>query len=130
MSTETTLSLLAAILALAVASLAALWTARSSSSFLRAASLRKKGYSRIGFGDEGEGSGLGLYEDEDGTATQDSQDAYSLRLPKVLTGIWALVAVSLSVLNLVWSTSKPDKSPLLPSWLFPAAWVSKNKMTE
>lgn len=110
-----TLSLVTAIVGLAVASLITLLTVRSSSS---AISQRGKGYNRINLNDEG------LYEDEDGTATEDSQDAYSVRRPKILTTICAVVAVLASLISIVWTTLKPAKSPVLPSWLMFGGWVS------
>ena len=113
MSPET-LSLVTTIAGLTGVSLATFLTGYS---FSLAGSSGSKSYELINFNDEG------LYEDQDGTATKESQDAYSVRLPRVLTSICALLAVLISVTNIVWSELKSEELPVISRWLFLGGWV-------
>lgn len=111
-----TLTLFPAIASLVVISIITIFAARSSS---LASSLRHRRYRRIRFGN-GQ-----LYEDEDGTATRVSEAAFSVRLPKSLVVIFALLAVLVAVVNVIWTILKPSEGRVLENCLVLATWVNQ-----
>lgn len=90
------------------------WYSSSSTHFSS-----RRGYNRISVGDEQP------YEDEDGTATEDSEAEYTTRLPKTLAVLSAFLAVLVAVINVIWTALKPHEGHLIESCLFLAAWVNQ-----
>ena len=77
--------------------------------------LRSKGY---GYDDVHK-----LYEDEDGTATEETQKEFSVALPTYLALSSAIIGFLASVTNAVFTTIDPTVSLYTESWLIFGCWV-------
>lgn len=64
-----------------------------------------------------------LYEDQDGVATEESQQKFSTIIPRSLSVIGSITGSLLSVAEAVLRTSYPGRSRSIESWLVFASWV-------
>jgi hypothetical protein len=64
-----------------------------------------------------------LYEDEDGTATAESEAAFSDKAPKIIITLLAAVTWVPTIVAAVWSTLQPGRGLVIESWLQVAGWV-------
>lgn len=64
------------------------------------------------------------YKDEDGTATQESQAAYSYQLPRISVLVFTIVCLLNSLVLCVITTQRPLESDVrVEQWLQFGAWV-------
>lgn len=63
------------------------------------------------------------YEDEDGTATQESEAAYSYQLPRVLVLLLSVACLLDSLALCVITTQSLGSTPRVEQWLQFGAWV-------
>lgn len=72
---------------------------------------------------QGDGETPELYEDEDGAATEETQNAFSDKLPRVMvavtTGLGLLISLALAVFGAV----RPHGSLSVEAWISFGAWV-------
>ncbi|KAH0538545.1 hypothetical protein FGG08_004878 [Glutinoglossum americanum] len=78
-----------------------------------------RGYSAL----SGDYDGKCLYEDEGGTATVESEAAYSDRMPKIFIYVTTLLGFSASVVSAILSTVRPTTS-LPPRLLITIDWIN------
>ena len=64
-----------------------------------------------------------LYEDEDGTATEETQKEFSVALPTYLAFSSAFIGFLASVTNAVFTTIDPTVNLYTESWLIFGCWV-------
>jgi len=64
-----------------------------------------------------------LYEDEDGTATEETQQAFSDKLPKVLILVTSSLGLLFSLALAVFGSTRPRSSLIFERWLAFGAWV-------
>jgi len=67
-----------------------------------------------------------LYEDEDGTATEESQEAYSDFLPRLILILTSAIASTDALISAVLTTTGPHASLSVEQWLLFANWVRLN----
>lgn len=66
-----------------------------------------------------------LYEDEDGTATEDTQLAFSDKLPKILVLAASTIGFLLSIALAVYGSVQPRHSLAVEGWVSFGIWVMK-----
>ena len=64
-----------------------------------------------------------IYEDEDGTATEETQKNYSAVIPRYLILVCAVIGLLLSIATSVLSTTQPGGTLFIESWLTFGSWV-------
>ena len=65
----------------------------------------------------------GLYEDEDGAATEESQEKYSTIVPRILILTSSVVGLLVSIAASVLSTVHPGRALFVEGWITFGAWV-------
>ena len=74
---------------------------------------------------QGDGELPELYEDEDGTATEETQQAYSDKLPKVLVAVTTAVGLLISLGLAVFGAVRPYDPLFVEAWMSFGAWVRR-----
>lgn len=64
-----------------------------------------------------------LYEDEDGTATEESQEAYSDFLPRLILLLTSAIASTDALISAVLTSTRSHPSLSVEQWLQFATWV-------
>lgn len=112
MSTHhTSTSVAIAIACLAIVAVLSVPAARQAFIRLRA---RQKQYGQL----------ADRYEDKDGVATEESQEAYSDFLPRLLLILISIVACAVALASAIISTARSHLPLSLEQWLQFATWVS------
>lgn len=71
----------------------------------------------------GRDKGHKLYEDEDGTATEKSQEEYSATLPRYLLLASSAVGTLIAIAGSIFSTLHPKNGQLIECWITFGSWV-------
>lgn len=79
--------------------------------------------SASGPGRQGDGEIPELYEDEDGTATEETQHAFSDKPPRVLVAVTTGVGLLISLALAVFGAVRPHGSLFVEAWIAFGAWV-------
>ena len=69
------------------------------------------------------------YEDKDGVATDESQEAYSDFLPRLILILICIVACAVALTSAIITTTRSHLPLSLEQWLQFATWVSPTKCT-
>ena len=72
---------------------------------------------------QGDGEPPELYEDEDGMATEETQNAFYDTLPRVLVAVTTGVGVLVSLALAVFGAVRPHGSLFIEAWISFGAWV-------
>lgn len=67
-----------------------------------------------------------IYEDEDGIATERSQDRYAVRSPRYFAGGTAVVGAMISFGHSVYTTVHTRNGLIIPDWITFGSWVDEN----
>jgi hypothetical protein len=72
---------------------------------------------------QGDGETPEFYEDEDGTATEETENAFSDKLPRLLVAVTTAAGLLVSLALAVFEAVRPHGSLPVEAWISFAAWV-------
>ncbi len=71
-----------------------------------------------------------LYEDEDGSATEESQTEYSATLPKYIALLSSMIGFIASTISAAFTTIHPTRNLYVENWLLFGSWVRSLTLSE